>query len=495
MKTSHEMTVSVLRKRDRILRRRRILTTSIGALAGTAAVAAALLITLNVTRPRGVDLIDPGTVSQPVGASTAEINPTADAEEPQYLYNDAAIREDGATGSPGSYSELVDYLETYRGNMNLYEFTITNQYTPDEAVELTGLDIFRSSSTLFSAHIVYDCLNNVEADMDILLAQAGTAESQVANSPLYGLGDLYIAFFPGFDPDSWNVACPELLFAVRSGSECLHINAPKILFESAEGVPLGVEIPENEQYVLTTTSNNPVRYVRKYDVAELSDFLRNDWNSRGLWTDTAADSTNYSPQDMSALIAENWLETWEQRSAAMEMSLPQASVFGFELKDGSRLAAIVFPTYKTNTAVFYRVTDSGFAEIGELGCGWQFKLLENSTEQYLHIMTKYPGPAADSDSLEVDDAYYRITETALEPVFRAGRNIRGDKACDWFVYENDEPVHISGEEYEQQKTAALNYSTVVSTADLDRDGDYQNDEYCAFEDDPEGLKAAVLAAL
>ena len=48
MKTSHEMAQSVLKKRDRILRRRRILTASIGTAAGITAVAAALAVS-----PRG----------------------------------------------------------------------------------------------------------------------------------------------------------------------------------------------------------------------------------------------------------------------------------------------------------------------------------------------------------------------------------------------------------------------------------------------------------
>lgn len=63
MKSSHEMTVSVLEKRGRILRRRRILIASAGALAGTAVAAAALVVMLNVNRPQGVDLVAPGSVT------------------------------------------------------------------------------------------------------------------------------------------------------------------------------------------------------------------------------------------------------------------------------------------------------------------------------------------------------------------------------------------------------------------------------------------------
>ena len=200
MKTSHEMAQSVLKKRDRILRRRRILTASIGTAAGITAVAAALAVTFNLNRPRGVDLIDPGTVSQPSGPDISDLSPVNGSSvevPPEYPYNDVEIREDSGTGSPDSYESLMEQLQVYSGNMNLFEFTITEQYTPEEAVELTGTDIFSSSSTLFSAHISYDYLSGSKKNMDILLAQAGTAESQVKNYPLYGVGKTYIAFLSG----------------------------------------------------------------------------------------------------------------------------------------------------------------------------------------------------------------------------------------------------------------------------------------------------------
>lgn len=691
MKTSHEMTVSVLKKRDKILRRRRILITSVGAAAGTAAAAAALAITLNITHPRGVDLVNIGTATQPAVPSGYENSVSDDMNEPQYLYNDVEITADA--GSNSSYSELADSLEIYSGSMNFFEFTIIKQYTPDEAAELTGSDIFRSSSTLFSAHIGYDHLREKKVDMDILLAQEGSAESQIENHPLYGVGETYIAFLPEFGEGSWNSACPELLFALNGSDACMHLNAEQITFETADGVKLGEEIPEDMQYIYTTTSNNPVRYVRGYGVTEISDFLRSDWTARGLLTvsgagvpsglysidtsdipeisadergieavgarnilldtktagaysvllvgdyvsidpekkpgmlncfkfgveiydgytvsalsggpfdlgqggyllysDRLADYTevfkfgdNYiivlryydsdgscravfhaikggelypqlmgdysavtgvqmgvttwlsenitadeenctitdsdsgisyifdfdamndiftrvhytavksgSKEEVSIQLAENWLDKWKDISANMDMVKPQASIFSFGLKDGSKLAAIVYPCYKTNSAVLYRVYDGGYTEYGELSCGWQFELLENSEEQYLHIAVKYNGSAAYNNRTEIDDIYYRITETALEQVLKTGRNIYGDEENDRFVYENDDVTHISAEEYEQLKNAALKHSTVIASSDLDADGDGDNDEYCDFENDTEGLIAAILSVL
>ena len=693
MKTSHEMAQSVLERRDRILRRRRILKTSFGAVAGVSAVAAALVVTLNISRPRGVDLIDPGTVSQPINPDVSgnDLVPS-EAEEPQYLYNDVKIRKDAGAGSIDSYDLLVDHLEIYSGNMNFYEFTITKQYTSDEAVELTGSDIFLSGSTLFSAHISYDHLSGSEENMDILLAQAGNAESQIENSPLYGIGETYAAFLSGFDPESWNVACPELIFALNDDTKCLHINAEQIKLETPDGVQLGEEIPADEQYVCTTTSNNPVRYVRKYDIAELSDFLRSDWISRGLYAENALQSytefsnadipdippsergteamgarnilfdtkqagdfsillagdyvstdneghpgmvncfhfgiqiydgktvselsgahfdlglvgywvytdrlsdymsvfqfgenyiivlryyegynsckaaffaikdgkfypelmgdysaatgeqmgvttllsenlsvdeeactitdmdngisyvfdfdaisdtftkphytavkvENADREEISGQLSEMWLKKWAEISANSDFVLPQVSVFSLDLRNGSRLIGFVYPEYKSYGAVFYRISGDMVTELGSEMCGSHFVLLQNSSGQYLYMVRNSPGGAMNEESLYIDRYYYRITETSLEPVLSIGRQLYKEEPVDWYVYENGDTTHISVEEYENLTASAAPDCTIADTAELDNDGDYKVDEYCAFEDDPEGLKAAVLSVI
>lgn len=693
MKTSHEMAQSVLKKRDRILRRRRILTASIGTAAGITAVAAALAVTFNLNRPRGVDLIDPGTVSQPSGPDISDLSPvngsSVEVPPPEYPYNDVEIREDSGTGSPDSYESLMEQLQVYSGNMNLFEFTITEQYTPEEAVELTGTDIFSSSSTLFSAHISYDYLSGSKKNMDILLAQAGTAESQVKNYPLYGVGKTYIAFLSGFNKDSWNVACPELVFFLNSGI-CTHIKAEQIKFVTSDGVQLGKEIPEDMQYLYTTTSNNPVRYVREYDITELSDFLRSDWISRKLYSETApqgytdfasADIPDITPEDrglqamgtrnvlldtkqagtfsvllvgdyvttdnaghsgmiscfdfgvqiydgntvsnlagahsgagagdywiytdrfsdymdvfqfgdnyiialryydtdgarytifiaikdgtfypeligdysavtgvqldvttwlsknysvdvdsctitdndsgisyvfdfdaisetftrphytavksagneaVSDRLAEMWLNKWTEITASMDLLLPKVSVLGFELSDGSRLVAFVYPNYKSYWAVFYRIAGSDITELGNETCGSDFELLENSSGQYLHTTIRFAGGVMNADSIYVDDSYYLITESSLDPVLRVGKELYNEEAVYWSVYENEESVSVTAEEYENLINSALPECPVVSAASLDKDGDYKIDDFCAFEDDTHGLKTAILSAL
>ena len=49
----------------------------------------------------------------------------------------------------------------------------------------------------------------------------------------------------------------------------------------SDGISLGADISENEMYIVTSTSNNPVHYVKKLPMKMLVSFLKNDWISRG----------------------------------------------------------------------------------------------------------------------------------------------------------------------------------------------------------------------
>ena len=302
---------------------------------------------------------------------------------------------------------------------------------------------------------------------------------------VFQFGENYIVALRYFESDG---SCRAVFNAIKGGE--LY---PTLMgdYSAASGVQTGMttllsdNLSVDEKTCTITDNSSGISYTFDFDAIS-------DSYTRPHYTAAKSDS---GKEAVSALLAEHWLKKWEEISQEMFMSTPQASIFSFELKNGSRLAAIVYPTYKTNSAALYRVTDNDFTEYGVFGCGWQFELLENSEEQYLHVITKYAGSAANPDSLEIDDSYYRITDNALELVLNIGRNVYENKAYDWFVYENESVTHILGEEYEQLKANALNFGTVVYSTDIDKNGDFLNDEYIDFADDPEGLKSAILSAL
>lgn len=208
---------------------------------------------------------------------------------------------------------------------------------------------------------------------------------------------------------------------------------------------------------------------------------------------TAVKST--SNEAVSDRLAEMWLNKWTEITASMDLLLPNVSVLGFELSDGSRLVAFVYPNYKSYGAVFYRISGSDITELGNETCGSDFELLDNSSGQYLHTTTRFAGGVMNADSIYVDDSYYLITESSLDPVLRVGKELYNEEAVYWSVYENEESVSVTAEEYENLINSALPECAAVSAVSLDKDGDYKIDDSCAFEDDTDGLKTAILSAL
>ena len=201
-------------------------------------------------------------------------------------YDDVEILDDSATGAPQSYEELQDYLSVYSDRMNFVQYEITEQYSPEEAYELTGSDIFLYSSTLYKARITRDLLNDEPKDIEFLLVSAGVAESQFKGFPLLSVGERYASMLldSSFDTVNVKVEFSELSFALYSkgGTDyAYHLCFDKIRFVTEDGTDIDLGVSDAERYVVTSTANNPVNYVKKLYLDELVDFLRDDWTARG----------------------------------------------------------------------------------------------------------------------------------------------------------------------------------------------------------------------
>ena len=197
-------------------------------------------------------------------------------------YDEAEIREGGSTGSPQSYEELQDYLSVYSDRMNLTQYTILYQYDPETAYQITGDELYLYSSTLYKARATYDLLNGETMNREFLLSCAGTAESQIEGLPLLSVGEKYASVLIAYG-DKY-LAFPELTFAVYRNAAvdyAYHLRFDKIRFVKSDGTDIDLGIGENEEYVITSTRNNPVHYVHKLRLSELAEFLKADWTARG----------------------------------------------------------------------------------------------------------------------------------------------------------------------------------------------------------------------
>ncbi len=301
---------------------------------------------------------------------------------------------------------------------------------------------------------------------------------------VFRFGGNYIIVLRYYDSDG---SCHAIFNAIKDGELYSELMGD---YSAVNGVQMGVNamLSENlsvdEESCTITDNDSGISYVFDFDAIS-------DTFTRPHYTAVKAGSS----ESVSDRLAEMWLNKWEEITANTEFVLPQVSVFGFDLRDGSKLAAFVYPNYKSCGAVFYRISGTEITELGNESCGFDFELLENSSGQYLHITTKFAGGVMNADSIYADDSYYLITETSLDPVLRVGREFYNEEAVYWSVYKDGESVSVTAEEYENLIASSLPDFAVVSTVDLDKDGDYKVDDYCAFEEDKDGLKAAVRSAL
>lgn len=199
-------------------------------------------------------------------------------------YSDVELRVYNDTGSPQSYEELQNYISVYADCTNFVLYEITEQLSPEDAYALTGDEMYLISSTLYRARITRDLLSGSTADVGFLLTCAGTEKEQIKDMPLLSVGERYASMLPDFSTEHTNVSMPELTFAVyeSNGTEyAYHLRFDKICFVDENGSDIDKGVSEDERYVVTSTANNPVHYVKKLLLDELTDFLRDDWSSRG----------------------------------------------------------------------------------------------------------------------------------------------------------------------------------------------------------------------
>lgn len=205
------------------------------------------------------------------------------------IYNNVQLANNSSTGEAQTYEELVQTLYEMDRPFNFVKLKIIGKYTPEDAFNITGNNMFLTSATLFQAVITYDCLNDEEMYQEINLAQSGNDVSQNKGNPLYSIGDEYCAYLLNSKKEGWWIA-GELCFAIHNvnninlayqmSSENIRLVSDKInIFEFKN---LSLEMSDGERSVVTTTNNNPVEYSYKMTEIDLIKFIRSDWQARGF---------------------------------------------------------------------------------------------------------------------------------------------------------------------------------------------------------------------
>lgn len=189
---------------------------------------------------------------------------------------------DSSAGNTGSYEDFRQYLNAY-DDISFVGYEIISQYSPEEAFEKTGNDIFKNSTTLYKAHIYYDYLHDTPIDMTIDLAKAGLPDKQFKGDPPYAVGQRIISALSGYNRANC-VAIPELVyyvFNVNGADIAYHVGNSGVIVKDDLLHNLDMSLNGNEASLITTTKNNPVIFTQKSLVSELVQFIKQDWTEQG----------------------------------------------------------------------------------------------------------------------------------------------------------------------------------------------------------------------
>lgn len=191
-----------------------------------------------------------------------------------------------ATGGPSCYDEYAEDTRNYGEAHSFVRLRILEVYSPEEAYSVTGEDIFLSSTTLFKAVITYNYLTDQPMDLEINLAQAGTAECQISGDPIYMPGDEYIVYLSNGDKGRYTAYMKFAVHEINGMELAYQIVNRHLKLESSYVTThynnLDLAMDESEKRVITSTSNNPVVYTYKMTVSDLVGFIREDWMNRGF---------------------------------------------------------------------------------------------------------------------------------------------------------------------------------------------------------------------
>lgn len=235
------------------------------------------------------------TESSISSADTSDSSPeaTSDTTEDKPIY-DGVFKgiSDGSytSGAPMSYDEAMDMITSPFQKENgifLDSFFIVETIrvlSDEETRNLNGWTIVCDDKTMYEVKILTDLISGEEVNrIEKILVGTGTIEWQQPGDPVYAPGERFTVML------------------TKSQEGCDYLYAPVgsmfryDIVEDASGTTLysrGSEIDKLnlpastnlDERIITTTTQNPVVHSQKVELDTLTDYLRSDWEKRGVST-------------------------------------------------------------------------------------------------------------------------------------------------------------------------------------------------------------------
>lgn len=260
-------------------------------LSGMAA-CAALILSAVITLPfslNGSHTADPSTVT---AESTDNSSPeTSDnLVENKPIYDDVfkGVNSDSFTGEPMSYDEVMEMINSPLQKENgifLDSFYLveTIRALPDEeGRQLNGWTEICEGKTIYEVKILTDLISGEQINRtENILAATGTVEWQEDGDPVYAPGERFTVALTKPQEGCDFLQTP---VSIMFRYDVVEDNAKTTLYSRKSEIDkLNLPTSTNlNEKVITSTTQNPAVHSQKVELDALVDFLRSDWEQRGV---------------------------------------------------------------------------------------------------------------------------------------------------------------------------------------------------------------------
>ena len=191
-------------------------------------------------------------------------------------------------GPPMSYEEIMEMLVPVEGYSmwdvdSFYLVETVRALSSDECRQLAGMEDFDSTKTVYEIKVLEDLISGEKTNRtERILVTMGNIEWQNAGDPIYAPGEKFTVILakpyegsdflrtPGAFAFRYDVASDDdgstILYSRESELDVLQLDTAEDIDES----------------VITSTTHNPAHYTQKLSLNALVEFLRSDWEQRGM---------------------------------------------------------------------------------------------------------------------------------------------------------------------------------------------------------------------
>ncbi len=219
----------------------------------------------------------------------AEDHSTSDTVANETAAYDDVFRgaADSATGAPMTYEDVMSMIASGEEHGeyldSLYLVETVKALTAKECAKLDGWDITYSDRTIYEVNIIKDLISGEAVGRkEYIFVSMGNAQWQNRGDPIYAPGEKFTVALTKPQQGCDFLRTPgSFMFrydAVEDASGNITLYSRNSAMDDLD-LPNAVAI---EKKVITSTTKNPAIYTQAVELKALVDFIRSDWEQRGI---------------------------------------------------------------------------------------------------------------------------------------------------------------------------------------------------------------------